>query len=263
MRLPPAERQEAEFEAERRVKFKGTARIRLESLDFPRQGANENAERLKLCIEYEGCYRLDSKYHVSAVIDQELLDGAVAASNTSHAALSSNAHSQWPTLRFPPGVRLKCLRGWDRLRAGWELLPPKDRWWTVDLFLSGKGIPFHTCLPFYADSLLDLNQKLEKALREGFLNEGRPSPGQIFRNIRLCILQDDFRAERQWWARLSSNNQRLNLRRLLRHERYMPALDALLDLPALWEGIWGGMWKKVMDAKCEEVGCLPLTSRTR
>lgn len=34
-RLPPVERQEAELEAERRVKFKGTARIRLESLDFP------------------------------------------------------------------------------------------------------------------------------------------------------------------------------------------------------------------------------------
>lgn len=58
----------------------------------------------------------------------------------------------------------------------------------VDLFLSGKGIPFHTCVPFYADSILDINQKLERALREGFLNEGRPSPGQIFRNIRLCIL---------------------------------------------------------------------------
>ena len=71
MRLPPVERQEAELEAEGRVKFKGTARIRLESLDFPRQGANENVERLKLCIECEGCYRLGSKFHVSAIIDQK------------------------------------------------------------------------------------------------------------------------------------------------------------------------------------------------
>lgn len=47
MRLPLVERQEAELEAERRVKFKGTARVRLDSLDFPRQGVNENAERLK------------------------------------------------------------------------------------------------------------------------------------------------------------------------------------------------------------------------
>ena len=69
MRLPPVERQEAELEEERRAKFKGTARIRLESLNFPRQGANENAERLKLYIKCEGCYRVDSKYHVSAVID--------------------------------------------------------------------------------------------------------------------------------------------------------------------------------------------------
>ena len=36
MRLPLVERQEAELEEERRAKFKGTARIRLESLDYPR-----------------------------------------------------------------------------------------------------------------------------------------------------------------------------------------------------------------------------------
>jgi len=50
-------------------------------------------------------------YHVSAVFDQELLDGAIEASNTSHVALLSNAQGQWPTLRVPTGVRLKCLRG--------------------------------------------------------------------------------------------------------------------------------------------------------
>ena len=142
LRQPRVERQEAVLEAERRVKFKGTACIRLEYLDFPRYGANENVERLKLCIECEGCYRLDSKYYVIAVIDQESLAGAIEASNTSYAALLSNAQRQWPTLRFPPGVRLKYLRGWDRLRAGWELLPPKDRWWMVDLYLSGKEILF-------------------------------------------------------------------------------------------------------------------------
>ena len=263
MRLPLVERQEAELEEERRAKFKGTARIRLESVDFPRQGASEKAERLKLCIECEACYRVDSKYHISAVVDPELLDGAVAASNTSHAAGASNTPSQWPTLRFPPGVRLKCLRGWDRLRASWEVLPPKDRWWMVDLFLSGKAVPFHTCLLLYANLILDINENLETALREGFLNEGGPSPGQILRNIRLCILNDDVRVERQWWARVRSKNQRLDLRRLLRHDRYVVALDTVLDLPALWEGIWGGMWKKVMDTKCEEVGCLPRMSRAR
>ena len=144
MRQPRVERQEAELEAERRLKFKGTAIIRLECLDFPRHGANENVERLKLCIEHQGCYRLANRYHVSVVIDQELLESALEYPHSSYAALLSNAHGQWPTLRFPRGVQLRCLRGWDRLRAGWESLPPKDRWWAVDLYLSGEDIPFHS-----------------------------------------------------------------------------------------------------------------------
>ena len=196
-------------------------------------------------------------YHVSAVVDQQLLDDAIQTSNTSHAALLSTAQSQWPALRFPTGVRLKCLRGWDRLRAGWESLPPKDRWWTVDLYLSSKGIPSHRCLPYSSDSLPDINAILERSLREGFSNEGQPSDGQIYCKIRQYILQDDLAAERQWWARLSSNNKRRDLRRLLRHERYTAALDALLPIIGLWEGedVRGGMWKRMMDLKCEEVGC--------
>ena len=147
MRQRRVERYKAELEAERRVKFKGTARIRLECLDFPKYGRNENSERLKLCIEYGGCHRLGSQYHVIAVIDQSLLDNAIQAANTSQAALLSNAQNQWPALRLPPGVQLHCLRGWDRLRAGWELLSPKDRWWTVDLYRSGKRTPSHRLDP--------------------------------------------------------------------------------------------------------------------
>lgn len=99
LRQPRVERQEAELEAERRVKFKGTARIRLEYLDFPRHGANKNVERLKLCIECEGYYRLDSKYHVIAVIDQELLDDAIRASNTSDAAGGNVEEDDGPEMR--------------------------------------------------------------------------------------------------------------------------------------------------------------------
>ena len=94
MRQRRMERYKAELEAERRAKFKGTARIRLEYLDFPKYRRNENAERLKLCIEHGGCYRLGSQYHVIAVIDQSLLDNAIQAANTSYAALLSNAQNQ-------------------------------------------------------------------------------------------------------------------------------------------------------------------------
>ena len=174
-----------------------------------------------------------------------------------HAALLSNAQDQWPALRFPPGLRLRCLRGWDRLRAGWELLPPRERWWTVDLYLSGKETPLHPGPLISANLILGISKTLERSLREGFSNEGQPSDGQIYRNIRQYILQDDLVTERQWWARLSSKNKRRDLRRLLRHERYTTALDTLLPIIGLWEGedVRGGMWKRMMDLRCEEVGC--------
>lgn len=243
------ERKEAELEAERRVKFKGTARIRLEHLEFPRQESNENVERLKLCIELEGCYRLESRYHVPAVVDQQLLDVIIQASDTSHAALLSDSQSHWPPLRIPSGVRLECLRGWDRLRAGWESLPPKDRWWTVDLFLSGKRISFPRSELFSPAVVPDSSDAFKKSFLEAFSNEGRPSDGHIHRQIRLYSLQGNADAEGQWWARLSKN-KRQDLKRLLNQKsrrRYAAPLDALLDIPGLWDGVRGGMWKKLMD----------------
>ena len=89
------------------------------------------------------------------------------------------------------------------------------------------------------------------------LIEAPPSDGQIYRKIRQYSRQNDAVAERQWWTRLGSENKRRDLKRLLRHERYTTALDTLLDIPGLWEGVRGGMWKKMMDLGCEEVGCPP------
>lgn len=177
----------------------------------------------------------------SSLMGQELLDGAIEASYTN---IVEQCARPMATLRFPPGVRLKRLRGWDRLQAGWESLPLKDRWWTVDLYLNGKEIPFSS------DFILDINETLEGFLKEGYSNKGEPSDGQIYRKNCQHILQDDVVAERQWWARLSSKNKRLDLKRLLCHERYTTALGALLEIPGLWEGVRGGMWKKMMDLRC-------------
>ncbi len=94
MRQRRVERQEVELEAERRKKFRGTVRIRLEYLEFPRSESNKNIERLKLYIEYKGYYRLESRYYVPAVIDQQVLDDAIRASNTYYAVLLSDSQSQ-------------------------------------------------------------------------------------------------------------------------------------------------------------------------
>ena len=102
---------------------------------------------------------------------------------------------------------------------------------------------------------------LKRYLEEASSNEGRPSDGQIYRNIRRYSLEGDLEAEGQWWAHLSKNKRR-DLKRLLRHERYTEALDPLLKFGGLWDGdgVKGGMWKKVMDLRCEEVGWLQLCS---
>lgn len=76
--------QEVTLEVERCIKFKGTARIRLECLNFHSNGPQENVERLKLCFQHEGCYWLEHQYHVPAVIDSQHLDLAVQSFNTSH-----------------------------------------------------------------------------------------------------------------------------------------------------------------------------------
>jgi len=55
--------------------------------------------------------------------------------------------------------------------------------------------------------MLEINETSERSLREGFSNEGQPFDSQIYSKIRQYILQDDFVAERQWWARFSSSEQ--------------------------------------------------------
>ena len=98
------ERQEVTLEVERRIKFKGTAHIRLECLNFHSNEPQENMERLKLCFQHEGCYRLECQYYVPAVVDLQHLNLAVQSFNTSHEALLSNVQDQWPELHFPSGV---------------------------------------------------------------------------------------------------------------------------------------------------------------
>lgn len=132
----------AKLEAERRIKLRGAARIRLESLHFqsnePGQADRKNVERLKSCFQSEGCDRQNPRYHVPAIIDQQQLDFIIQSSGTSHEALLSNPQTGRPELNLPADFQLQCLHGRHRVQAGREFfLSPKDRWWTVDLYLAG------------------------------------------------------------------------------------------------------------------------------
>lgn len=136
---------ELRLEAERNVKYRGTARVRLDTLHFqwnePRELSRKNVERLKEIFGGDkGCCenvrRLDPRNHIPAVIEQSDLDTAILTSKVSLEGLLSNPDNP-PVLKFAAGYRLACLHGQHRIQAARETLPPTDAWWTVDLYLAG------------------------------------------------------------------------------------------------------------------------------
>jgi hypothetical protein len=136
--------QELRLQAERYIKYKGTARVRLEYLHFewnePRELNRKNVERLKKIFRTENIRRLEPGNHIPAVVDQTDLDAAIQASELSAENLLGNPDNDPPVLRFPPRYRLTCLHGRHRIQAARETLPPIDAWWTVDLYLTGISI---------------------------------------------------------------------------------------------------------------------------
>jgi hypothetical protein len=136
--------QERRLAVERRIKYKGTARIRLDVLHFqwnePRELNQKNLERLKKCFRTEGCRRLELENHIPATIKESQLDEVIVASGISADALLSNLNNDYPELKFPADYQLECLHGRHRVQAGRETLPSRDKWWTVDLYLEGMSI---------------------------------------------------------------------------------------------------------------------------
>ena len=141
MRQAQAREEEVRLEVEKRVKFKGTARIRLEQLYFPWKDGKElnekNVNRLKAIFQQHGCRRLKVQHHVPAVIGERQLNDAIAIAGISPRTLvSPPTVDGYPELVFPS--RLECLHGRHRVQAGKEFLTTGDKWWTVDLYLTGR-----------------------------------------------------------------------------------------------------------------------------
>jgi hypothetical protein len=71
-------------EAERSIKYRGTARIKLDALHFlceeSREPDKNIVERLKILFHGEGgCRRLDLRNHIPAFISQPQLEAAIEA----------------------------------------------------------------------------------------------------------------------------------------------------------------------------------------
>ncbi|KAK0628283.1 hypothetical protein B0T17DRAFT_614224 [Bombardia bombarda] len=226
---------------DRGASFRGTAQIRFVHLHFgslcPREPNKKVKEHLKEKFSNEGCLRLEPKNHIPAIISQETLEAAIRASpNVSQDSLLENRSEKPPELRFPDSVTIECLQGLHRIAAGKELLPRRDWWWTVDLYLD------------------DASTELKVALSEEYSNSVNFSDGEIF--LKLRQYDDDSNkhigtifAEKRMWGRLSKD-KRKDLKQILRNKMITAGFDALRILPALFVGF--RIEHRFMAMKCFE-----------
>jgi hypothetical protein len=132
--------QEVRLAAERRMKYIGAAKVSICQIQFepplPRDLDPKNLDRLRTIFRKNRCRRLDVQNHVPATVSRHNLADALQKANVHQEALLTTEGRQIPRLEFMAG-QLRGLHGRHRVQAGVEVLPPADRWWTVDLYTDG------------------------------------------------------------------------------------------------------------------------------
>lgn len=231
--------EEIRLAAERRRKYIGTAKVSISHILFdpplPRDLDPKNLDRLREIFRKNRCRRLDVDNHVPAIVSQGDLAGALRNANVSQRALLTNDPHQLPQLRFAAG-QLRALHGRHRVQAGAEVLPPADRWWTVDLYLD------------------EIGEELRTSLVEEYANQKRPTDGEIYRKIRQYEGEGNEAFRQRWFVRLSRSNQaRLDQLDNRRNRRLRLAFDRLLPIPGLWpHGMRISMLHRLIATGCVE-----------
>jgi len=132
--------EEIRLATERRLKYLGAAKVNIYQIQFdpplPRDLDPKNLDRLREVFHKNRCRRLDVDNHVPATVSRQDLADALRQANVPQRSLLTNNPHHFPQLGFAPG-QLRALHGRHRVQAGAEVLPPADRWWTVDLYLDG------------------------------------------------------------------------------------------------------------------------------
>lgn len=132
--------EEVRLATERRLKYLGTAKVSIYQIHFdpplPRDLDSQNLDRLCEIFRKNQCRRLDVDNHVPAIVSRQDLADALRKANIPQPRLLTNDPRQCPRLEFVVG-QLRALHGRHRVQAGATVLPPIDRWWTVDLYEHG------------------------------------------------------------------------------------------------------------------------------
>lgn len=128
---------EIRLAAERRLKYQGTAKINLNQIQVPLDSDTKKLKRLRGIFLKEGCLRLDDRNHVVCTVSRRNLEASLQRAGATAGSLLTNSAELYQHLCFPD-ENVKCLHGRHRIKVGRKVLPPTDRWWTVDLYLDGK-----------------------------------------------------------------------------------------------------------------------------
>ncbi|KAF9883530.1 hypothetical protein FE257_003363 [Aspergillus nanangensis] len=231
--------EEVRLATERRLKYLGTAKVHINQIEFdpplPRDVDQKNVNRLCEIFRKNRCRRLDVDNHVPATVSQHGLSLALQKANVPRSSLLTSDPQHLPLLGFSVG-QLRALHGRHRVQAGAEMLPPADRWWTVDLYLD------------------DLGEGLKTSLIEEYSNEKKPTDGEIYRKIRQYEGEDNEVFRQRWFVRLSPSNQnRLDQLDNRRNRRLRRAFDRLLAIPGLWpHGMRISMLHRLVATGCVE-----------
>ncbi|GFF50438.1 hypothetical protein IFM46972_09044 [Aspergillus udagawae] len=231
--------EEIRLAAERRRKYIGTAKVSISQILFdpplPRDLDPKNLDRLREIFRKNRCRRLDVDNHVPAIVSQGDLADALRNANVSERALLTNDPHQLLQLRFAAG-QLRALHGRHRVQAGAEVLPPADRWWTVDLYLD------------------EIGEELRTSLVEEYANQKKPTDGEIYRKIQQYEGEGNEAFRQRWFVRLSrSNQERLDQLDNRRNRRLRLAFDRLLPIPGLWpHGMRISMLHQLITTGCVE-----------
>jgi hypothetical protein len=270
MQQAQAHAEDLRLDTESRLICKGSALVRFEYLKWNEylklnemeRPDPEHVEHVKRIFRKGGCSQLQVAHHIPAVVDQHRLNVALEdargkgrwkTGTLPSESVTINKKDGYPELEFPSGI--ECLHGLHRIEAGKELLPPTEKWWIVDLYLS------------------DISYELKTILVEAYANEMKPCDGKIYRKIReyqslpgkvdskvsptTCVS-----FEMRWWACFHPSRED-KVRRLFKTS-LAAYFNDLMKIPALFDaGMMVTTLHKILPTKCYEVSMSPRVAARR
>ncbi|KAF8533988.1 hypothetical protein BDD12DRAFT_758374, partial [Trichophaea hybrida] len=227
--------------ADKDASYKGSAVVLLSSFYSPniyppRAIDPKNVQRLKSIFEQQGLRRKDPENRIPVLLSQETFQLGLQNSNIQEEDLIRHP-SNSPPLFVLPDNTVRYLHGHHRLAAAIEILPPRDQWWGVDIYLENNA-----------------TSALVNYIENQYPSSGNITDGEIFRNIRLSSKANDTIKEHYWWSRLTATKRR-ELKQLLAHFEYRAGFDKLVDIPGLWPALKLGTLHRLLPLKCDEEIC--------